>query len=406
MKKMKLLTSLLLIAAMVVGVWAAPMSVKAASTNSAIHFIDCDSGNATLLESVDSKGNKIYGLIDGGEASSFSKVNKYLASQLGTKKLSFIAISHLHSDHAGGIVSIINSYADQNTTLYFKDVSKSLDAYSSADTKSFLTRYKEIRSAATAMKMPVTKIMETTALPSGLKSNNISSLVTPAMLKTKLKPYKKVASGYSFAGSYLNNVTLGEFTITFFNGQNWNDQGFIKSKWNENVNSVTTLLRCSTSAGKVYTSYLSSDLGAKTSNSYAQAISLKAIEAFNKEISIYQVPHHGYYDSISSSIAKKLNYKYAVCTTSYDTILGKDKYTLAENITTLQRLFDSPKFSSSGFLYFTGGSNYGGSPKFALNIVNKITAKNTSQIKLANGSTAFKNDTVVAEMGSALTIKQ
>lgn len=408
MKKMKLLTSLLLISAMIIGVWGTPMSAKAVSTTSAIHFIDCGGGNATLIESVDSKGNKIYGLIDGGEEKTFNKVKQYLDSQLGTKKLSFIAISHLHIDHAGAIVSIINAYADQNTTLYFKDVSESLNVFDSsgnADAKSFSNRYKAIRSAARAKKMPVTKIMETTKLPSGITNSNISSKVTPAMLKTKLKPYTMTSGNYKFTGSYLNNITLGEFTITFFNGQNWNDQGFIKNKWNENVNSVTTLLRCKTSAGKVYTAYLGSDLGAKTTNSYAQAISLKAIEAFNKEITLYQIPHHGYVDSINNTIAKKLNFKFAVATTSYDAILGKKNFTLAENITTLQRLFASPNFNSGGYLYFTGGSNLGNTSQFNLNIVNKITPSNTSQVTV-NNKQAFKNGTVVAEMGSSFAMRQ
>lgn len=412
MNKMKVLTRFLLIVVMAIGIWSSPLSTKAANTTSAIHFIDCNSGNATLLESVDSKGNKIFGLIDGGEATSFSKVSQYLSSQLGTSKLKFIAVSHLDSDHAGGIPAIINAYADQNTVLYFKDVSDSLQAYKNSSTGTELTnatnrlqRYKDIRQAASAKKMPVTKIMETTKLPTGVKNNNISSTVTPDMLKTKLKPYSIVNENYTFSGNYLNNITLGEFTITFFNGQNWNES-FLKGHWNENVNSVTTLIRCSTSAGNVYTSYLGADLGATSTYSYAQEISLKAIEAFNKEITLYQIPHHGYVDSINKSIAQKLNFKYAVATTAYDTILGKENFTLAENMTTLQRLFESSKFNTSGRLYFIGGSNYGGSPQFNLNTIGKLTPTNTVQIQLSNGKTAFKNGTVVAKMGSSFEINQ
>ncbi len=409
MKKTKFLTNVLLIAAMIVGILATPLSAKAAGPTSLIHFIDCGSGNATLLESVDSKGNKVFGLIDGGEQAEFSKkVNPYLTSKLGGNKLKFIVFSHLHTDHAGAIVSIIDTYADKNTTLYFKDVSGSLLKYKGntgdAEAQRFIDRYQEIRSAATEMGMPVTKIMAATALPSGVKNNNISSTVTPNMLKTKLKPYKKDSSGYTFTGSYLNNITLGEFTLTFFNGQNWNDS-FIK-KWNENVNSITTYIRCNTSAGKTYSTYLGSDLGGKTINSYMLEISLKAVEALNKEITLLQIPHHAYAGTLNKSIAQKLNFKYAVATTSYDTIFRNPKFTTAEKKGTIESLFESSKFNTSGCLYFTGGSNYGGSPQYALNLVSKITPNNSVQIKLANGNTAFKNGTVVAEMGSTFTMKQ
>lgn len=252
--------------------------------------------------------------------------------------------------------------------------------------------------------MPVTKIMAATALPSGIKNNNISSTVTPAMLKTKLKPYKKDSSGYQFIGSYLSNIILEEFTNTFFNGQNWNNS-FINT-WNENVNSITTYIRCNTSIGKTYSTYLGADLGGKSTNSYLQEISLKAIEALNKEITLLQIPHHAYADTLNKSIAQKLNFKYAVATTAYDTILGKQNFTDYEKKRTLECLFESPIFITSGCLYFTGGSNNGASPIYALNQVSKITAKNTIQVKLADGKTVFKNGTVVADMGSTFTMNQ
>ena len=83
------------------------------STADKIHFVDVARGDATLIES-----NGKFGLIDVGydEEDAYN----YIGNILKGRKLSFVILTHWHSDHVGGLYDIIREgYVDSNTVFYF-----------------------------------------------------------------------------------------------------------------------------------------------------------------------------------------------------------------------------------------------------------------------------------------------
>ena len=65
-------------------------------------------GDCILLENTDSKGNKLFGLIDTGrnlpktdENGNSTTVVKEFLRRHGVDKLEFLVITHIHGDHAG-----------------------------------------------------------------------------------------------------------------------------------------------------------------------------------------------------------------------------------------------------------------------------------------------------------------
>ena len=86
-----------------------------------VYFIDVGQGDCTLLES---KGEFV--LIDAGEKEYGKKVLKYIQN-IGTNKLKYVIATHPHSDHIGGLSTVINGIrtesfitveTDQNTSTW------------------------------------------------------------------------------------------------------------------------------------------------------------------------------------------------------------------------------------------------------------------------------------------------
>lgn len=69
-----------------------------------VHFIDVEQGDSALIIS---DGKTI--LIDCGEYEESTRVVSYLNS-LGIKKIDYLVLSHLHSDHMGGMSRIIKNF--------------------------------------------------------------------------------------------------------------------------------------------------------------------------------------------------------------------------------------------------------------------------------------------------------
>ena len=132
-------------------------SFAAAPAEAGVYFINLgQKGNATLIKTI-SGTTASYGLVDTGLSADFTTyVQPYLTSVLGSTKLSFIAFSHMHGDHAGGAEAAIANFADANTTLYIKDVADPDSTYSGES--SIGTRADAIIAAAKAKNMPIGKI--------------------------------------------------------------------------------------------------------------------------------------------------------------------------------------------------------------------------------------------------------
>lgn len=94
-----------------------------------IHFIDVGQGDSALVEC-----DGHYMLIDGGEVTAADKVYSVL-EQNGVQRLDILAISHLHTDHIGGLekaltyaqsIGITISNSDSGTSETFRKVEHQL----------------------------------------------------------------------------------------------------------------------------------------------------------------------------------------------------------------------------------------------------------------------------------------
>ena len=89
---------------------AAPSSASAATLPPAsegllVSFLDVGQGDSIFLRSPSGKTM----LVDGGPEGSFPVVDQYLTS-LGVVGLDVVVASHLHADHIGGLVSVVDAY--------------------------------------------------------------------------------------------------------------------------------------------------------------------------------------------------------------------------------------------------------------------------------------------------------
>lgn len=73
-----------------------------------VHFIDVGQGDSILLES-----NDEYVLIDAGERDSGNTVSDYIKSR-GADELKYVIATHPHTDHAGGLRTVLNDIDAEN----------------------------------------------------------------------------------------------------------------------------------------------------------------------------------------------------------------------------------------------------------------------------------------------------
>lgn len=79
-------------------------SISISDAELSVHFIDVEQGDCTLILTEDSAV-----LIDAGEAKQGAKVLSYLKSQ-GIFRLDYVIGTHPHSDHIGGLASVIDEF--------------------------------------------------------------------------------------------------------------------------------------------------------------------------------------------------------------------------------------------------------------------------------------------------------
>ena len=73
-----------------------------------VHVLDIGQGDSILVLAV---GHAM--LVDGGEPSASPKILRYLQEK-GVTKLDYIAATHPHSDHIGGLAEVIKAYPPKN----------------------------------------------------------------------------------------------------------------------------------------------------------------------------------------------------------------------------------------------------------------------------------------------------
>lgn len=116
MKKYVLAIFLLLIVSLCLG------ACSKSDSSFRIQFIDVGQGDSALVEC-----DGHYMLIDGGDISAGDKVYRTLEEQ-GVQHLDILAVSHMHTDHIGGLVKVltyasiidktISNKTDEDTTVF------------------------------------------------------------------------------------------------------------------------------------------------------------------------------------------------------------------------------------------------------------------------------------------------
>jgi len=381
-----------------------------APAEAGVYFINLGGkGNATLVKTI-SGNTASYGLVDTGTNADFNAyVAPYLSSVLGSAKLSFIALSHMDADHANGAQTAIANFADSNTTLYLKDVADPNSTYPGEANVG--TKADAIIAAAKAKSMPIGKIK-----PYETFDNPVDSLAEIQSLpankfKAKIELFTKNAQGNYVSSGVYDSITFGNFTMTWFNGNNWNHQPIIEQlagTWDENLNAAPLLLKCTTSTGKVFRTYLGSDLGENSKQQYSYEVGHR-VEQIVGNVSVYQVAHHGYYFSLKpDTIPSTLNPKYAIVTNNYNEIVNayyrNKKITnpaskdLSNATSTLKETIKSTALQK---MYFLGGKGDGEDHR----IIDALKANNYALLNWT-GTTIQSGNVNVEFGGNALTITQ
>lgn len=401
MKKSKLLIATIILVSVTILTFICLYGGKKLNSKSKLVFFELGSkGNATLVETIDDKGNTIYGLIDGGKPISYLEHIEPYLKENNISKLNFLIVSHMDVDHVGGIEELLKSdLVDSETTLYLKATSKSKGLVANVQNKGLNVG-----------------IVEPLSTPDNIKTNSEVMIAPDPVFKTQIKYYSK-ADGYANANTS-DNITFGDFTITLFNGVDWNSQDVVDENWDENVNSLTCLLERKNSKDDLQRIYIGSDLGENSSEDsteehiqYSMVIGERVSQLVGP-VDVYLVAHHGFYYSMNEETAKNLNFKYAIVTNSYNEIAYKgikkfqkknsslsDSEALNIGSNTLQALFSSERLSK---VFFTDGENYG--TPTAYEIIDKCLS--SSGYVLTDDKGSIKKGNITVELGSDINIYQ
>lgn len=279
-----------------------------------VHFINVkDAGNCTLIQTTTNNNTPIFGLVDTGRAKTFKDIESYL-DKANVKRLEFLIITHSHGDHIGGAIKVMKKYKPK--VLYIKDISQN------SNDPTAIKYYNLTIDAAEEYGIPVKNI----TAPESYNNINIKNRKE---LKNKIN-----SSNNNIIKSNLK-FKFGKCTITVYNGKNWTKTTSLFNKYSENMNSLAVLVEYNIKLDKTNTKkfsiLLSSDL--------CQPEIEEAITEEVGEVTIWQIAHHGYFNSFSiytkqyneeknkvtmklaQRIMKNLNPEYAIATTSYKRLL-------------------------------------------------------------------------------------
>lgn len=381
-----------------------------AAAEAGVYFIKLGGkGNATVIKTV-SGTTASYGLVDTGTSSDYTTyVAPYLSSILGSNKLAFIALSHLHSDHMGGASAAISSFANASTTLYIKDVADPNSTYSGEATVG--NRADTLINAAKAKGMPIGKIKPYETFDSDVGSMAELTGLPANKFKAKIERFTKNSSGAYVSVGVFDTVTFGRFTLTWFNGNRWNHESLIEvlaGSWDENLETAPLLLKCTTSTGTNFRTFLAGDLGENSNQQYSYEVANRVQQVVGA-VSVYQVAHHGYYFSIKpNSVASTINPKHAIVTNSYNDIVNsyydnKDitnptSSDLTDATSTLKETLNSTVIQK---MYFLNGK--GAAPDNR--IINALEANNYALLNWT-GTTIKSGNVNVEFSGTSMTVTQ
>ncbi len=273
-------------------------------------------GDCIIIESTNSNGNKVYGMIDTGKSgkASYKRIISYL-NDMGITKLNWVLLTHFHSDHVGGLTHLYDA-GIKISAVYTKE-------YIGLDSN-YANSYSSVNDMRTKRKESWNSMI------SKIKSNSELKYVT---------------------SSANNSFKLGNFKFKLYNTNNvYKDLGSVcksTASCNENSNSLVAL---GTVNGKNF--YFSGDIQdfsskvkKATNNVYTIANTVMTNNKLSK-IDVFKVAHHGITANNPQDALTKLKPSYAV-TTNLKWYVN-DKHSTIDRLKTAGVKADNILFSGNG----------------------------------------------------------
>ena len=273
------------------------------------------SGDCILLENYDSKGNKLFGLIDTGRkiskvddnGNNTTAVKEFLDCH-GVDKLEFFLTTHIHGDHAGDALTVLDNYPINR--IYVKE----FDSYFSAGTKQ--STYENILKKAITNNISIIGVSAESLHSESLSPSRTSSFKTyiNSIGNTKDELFS------SFNDSNIE-FDFGSSTIKLFNWELFAEDGtqFIsgvttgKNKEfvdNENNNSLGLLLMQGSKKA-----FFSGDMNNLDKNDTTGRVGDEdRIKDEIGKIDLLKLGHHGYRESNTKDYMNTLSPEYVVIT--------------------------------------------------------------------------------------------
>lgn len=274
-------------------------------------------GDCILLENYDSKGNKIYGLIDTGrkiiknydDGSSSTVVKEFLKDH-GVEKLEFLTITHSHGDHNGDAITVLDNF--EVDKIYMKEFDKKWSLSGNQGT------YEDIIEKAVAKNIKVIGVSYLS-----LKSEDISPSRSNDFINNTQNAKEELFESFYYNNDKDNNIKInfGSATIQIFNWEMFDEAGnqYITGKTtntkreiveNENNNSIGLLL---TQGNKK--AFFSGDINNLDKNEEKGQIGDEdRLKDSIGDIDLLKLGHHGYQYSNTEYYMNALKPEYAVIT--------------------------------------------------------------------------------------------
>ena len=301
-------------------------------------------GDCILLENIDINNNIIHALIDTGRKAYEGVVCKFLKKH-NVKKLEFLLITHMHKDHNGDAISVIDNYQIDKLILKEFDLKWSPDGtqkvYEDIITKAIKKKIKKI------LGVSYESLISEKYSPS--RSNKFKNEVVKFAIKKNFEYFNQLNTSFKFGSAEIQIMNWEIFDVNgdlFIPGLNEEGNKIIQRDIyeGENHNSLGVLLLQGNK--KAFFSGDMNNIKKKVGNDkIGDEDRLKDIIG---KIDLLKLGHHGYQHSNTDDYINVLKPEYAIITNDIDSILSDTAEYLEKNkINYLYTTYDKYEVSST-----------------------------------------------------------